>query len=298
VTTPRDKNEPDEVVEPSAALGEEPSAALGEEPSAAPGEEPSAAPGEEPSAALGKEPSAAPAEEPPGGTLAANDELEAALREATESVEAREAERQAEPRSGEPASADKILLEALSEELQAGREQFEELTKERDELKDRFLRLQAEFENFRRRTLKERQEAHNYGHQNVVKDLLPTVDNLDRAMAHSVESAEGSGGQELRALLQGIELVQRELLGVLGKHGVTKIEAADHTFDPAIHEAMTQVVDDSVPPGTIVQVLEEGYQLKDRMLRPARVVVSKHSESAAGSELAPAEPESSSEDSR
>ncbi len=263
MTTPRDKNAPDKAVEPSAAP---------------------------------QEPSAAP-EEPAEGTLAASEELEAALREATESIEAREEKRQTQASGGESASADKILLEVLSEELQSGKEQFEELTKERDELKDRFLRLQAEFENFRRRTLKERQEAHNYGHQNIVKDLLPTVDNLDRAIAHSAESG-GKGGDDLQALLQGIELVRRELLGVLGKHGVAKIEATDRLFDPAIHEAMTQVVDDNVPQGTIVQVLEEGYQLKARMLRAARVVVSKHSESAAGSEVAPAEPEPASEDSQ
>jgi molecular chaperone GrpE len=234
-------------------------------------------------------------EEPSGGVLAANEELEAALREATEQVEAREAER---PPAAEATSSDELLLEALSEELQGGREQFEALSKERDELKDRFLRLQAEFDNFRRRNLKERQEAHNYGHQNVVKDLLPTVDNLDRAIEHSVGAAEGSTSEDLQALLQGIELVRREFLGMLGKHSVTKIEAADRPFDPAVHEAMTQVVDDSVPQGTVIQVLEEGYQLKDRMLRPARVVVSKQSESAAGRQVEPAEPESSPEDSQ
>lgn len=229
-----------------------------------------------------KEPSGLPEddEEPSAGSLAASEELEAALREATESVEAREAERHGGNPGRGVSSADKVLLEAMSAELQAGKLHFEELTKERDELKDRFLRLQAEFENFRRRILKERQEAHNYGYQNVVKDLLPTVDNLDRAIAHSVEASEGSGGEDLQALLQGIELVRREFLGVLGKHGVTRIEALDQPFDPAVHEAMTQVVDDSVPQGTVMEVLEEGYQLRDRMLRPSRVVVSKHSEQA------------------
>ena len=252
MTTPGDENKPDEDVEAAEA-----------------------------SAASGGEPSA--------GALPASEELEAALREAAASVEAREAG------PGQSPSADEMLLEALSAELQAGKEQFEALTQERDELTDRFLRLQAEFENFRRRNLKERQEAHNYGSQNVFKDLLPAVDNLDRAMEHSAEAAEGSRGEDLQALLQGLELVRREFLGVLGKHGVTKIEAAGQPFDPAVHEAMTQVVDDDVPQGSVIQVLEEGYQLKDRMLRPARVVVSKRSESNAGSQTAPAEPESSPE---
>jgi molecular chaperone GrpE len=217
-------------------------------------------------------------DEPSGGSLGANAELEEALRQATESIEARESGRGAGEGQG---SADKMLLEALSAELQSLKEKFEELTKERAELEDRHLRLQAEFENFRRRGLKERQEAHNFGHQNLVKDLLPSVDNLERAIA---ASSEGSGGEDLQALLQGIELVQREFLGVLGKHGVTKIEADRKPFDPAVHEAMSQVVDDSVPEGTVVAVLEEGYQLKNRMLRPSRVIVSKKSEGASGGE--------------
>lgn len=221
-------------------------------------------------------------DEPSVGSLSPSDEMEAALREATESVEARQSGRRGEGQGkGGGSSADKMLLEALSEELQTGKQQFEELTKEKDDLQERLLRLQAEFENFRRRGLKERQEAHNYGHQNLVKDLLPTVDNLERAIAASAGSAEGSGGEDLQALLQGIELVQREFLGVLGKYGVARIEAANRPFDPNVHEAMTQIVDDSVPSGTVVQVLEEGYKLRDRMLRPSRVVVSKQSEAAA-----------------
>lgn len=210
-------------------------------------------------------------EEASAGSLEASAELEEALRQATESVEAREAERGSAGGEG-AASADKMLLEALSAELQSLKEKFEELTKERAEIEDRHLRLQAEFDNFRRRGLKERQEAHNFGHQNLVKDLLPSVDNLERAIA---ASSEGSGGEDLQALLQGIDLVQREFLGVLGKHGVTKIEADKKPFDPAVHEAMSQVVDDNVPEGTVVAVLEEGYQLKNRMLRPSRVMVSK-----------------------
>ena len=219
-------------------------------------------------------------EEPSEGSIAASDELEEAIRRATQSVEAREATRGSAVTGGS-GSADKVLLEALSEELQTLKKEYEQASRERDELQDRLQRLQAEFENFRRRGLKERQEAHNFGHQNLVKDLLPTVDNLERALSHIVAPTEGSGSEELQALLQGIALVQRELLGVLGKHGVTRIEAANRPFDPAVHEALTQVVDDSVPAGTVVQVLEEGYQLRDRMLRPSRVVVSKRSDGAA-----------------
>ena len=136
---------------------------------------------------------------------------------------------------------------------------------------DRLQRLQAEFENFRRRGLRERQEAFQYGHQNLVKDLLSAVDNLERAVEHS----ENSAGGDLQNLLQGVELVLRELLGALGMHGVRVIEAANEPFDPAVHEAMSQFTDPSVPTNTVVQVLQKGYQLRDRLLRPARVIVSR-----------------------
>ena len=155
--------------------------------------------------------------------------------------------------------------------LQALKAEYEALQAELEQSNDRYLRLQAEFENFRRRGLKERQEAHSYGHQNLVKDLLSTVDNLDRALEH----AEQNSGGDLQALLQGVELVSKELLGALGKHGVSRIEAQDQPFDPAVHEAMAQVENGDVPPNTVIQVLQTGYMLRDRMLRPARVVVSK-----------------------
>ena len=138
-------------------------------------------------------------------------------------------------------------------------------------LEDAYLRLQAEFENFRRRGLKEREESFKFGSQNLVKDLLPTVDNLERAIDH----AKGSNDSNLEGILQGVELVLGELKGVLGRHGVSATEAQDQLFDPQVHEAVGQVPDASKPPNTVIEVLEKGYQLHDRMLRPARVIVSK-----------------------
>jgi molecular chaperone GrpE len=189
------------------------------------------------------------AEEASEGSLSPSPELEEALREAAEAVEARETGRAA---GGSGA-------EALREEL--------------EQLRDRHVRLQADFENHRRRALKERQEAFQYGHENLVKDLLGTVDNLDRAIEH----ASHSGGGDFESMLQGVELVRRELLAALAKHGVEEIEAQGKPFDPTVHEAMAQQEDDSVPPNTVVQVFQKGYQLRDRLLRPARVVVSKRS---------------------
>lgn len=219
-------------------------------------------------------------DEAEGGSIAPGEDLQAALLEATEALEA---ERGVGSKSSP--SADNLMLEALSSELQAIKGEYEEKVSEVDEFKqqigeleaqiaelqDRNVRLQAEFENFRRRSLKERQEAFQYGHQNIVKDLLTTVDNLERASQH----AEGSGGGDLQGLLQGVELVSRELLGVFGKYGVTTIEALNKPFDPALHEAMGQLEDSSVPPNTVIQVLQTGYLLRDRMLRPALVMVSR-----------------------
>ena len=196
------------------------------------------------------------AEEASAGSLDPSPELEEALREATEAVEARQASRAGASHS--PAANEE--LETLRQELaQAG---------------ERHVRLYADFENYRRRALKEKQDALLYGQENLVKDLLGTVDNLDRATEHASQSGAG----DFESILQGIELVRRELLGALAKHGVNEIEAQRQSFDPNVHEAMAQLEDDSVPTGTIVEVIQKGYQLRDRMLRPARVVVSRQPE--------------------
>ena len=145
------------------------------------------------------------------------------------------------------------------------------LREELADAEDRLLRLQAEFENFRKRALRERQEALQYGSQNLFKDLVSVVDNLERAIAHARES----GGGDLASFLQGVELVQRELLGIFEKNHVTEIEALGKPFDPSLHEAMAQVESGAVPPNTVIEVLQKGFQLRDRLVRPARVIVAK-----------------------
>ncbi len=229
-------------------------------------------------------------EESSGGTLSSNPELEAALREAAEAVDARAAAKAggaekpdaggaaaAAAGEGDPPGGDPVAAAFESDDpavLRAGLERAH----------DRFLRLSADFENFRRRSLKERQEAYRYGPENLVKDLLATVDNLERAIDHARKGAGASGGGDLESLLQGVELVQREFLTILENHYVTEIEALGKPFDPALHEAMAQVPDGSVPPNTVIDVLQKGFQLRDRLLRPARVVVAKAPE--AGGESA------------
>jgi molecular chaperone GrpE len=195
-------------------------------------------------------------EEASGGSLAPSPELEEALRQAEAAVDARQAGRAAERSS--PSH------EALEREVAA-------LQQEKAQLEDRWLRLQADFENHRKRTLREKQEALSYGHELVVKDLLPVVDNLERAIEH----ASASTGADFEGMLQGVELVRRELLAVLAKHGVSTIEAEGEVFDPNLHEALAQMEDDKVPAGRVGRMLQKGYRLRDRLLRPARVMVSK-----------------------
>ncbi|MBW2267742.1 MAG: nucleotide exchange factor GrpE [Deltaproteobacteria bacterium] len=191
-----------------------------------------------------------------GPSLPENPELEEALREAAAAVDAHQTVADASPAGDEPGEPDAELPEAVAAQLKA--------------TEDRLLRLQADFENFRRRATKERTESNQYGHQNLVKDLLATVDNLERATDH----ARQSEGGDLDGLLQGVELVQRELLAALTKHGVVRIEAEGQLFDPAVHEAMAQVPDDSVAANTVIEEMQTGYRLRDRLLRPARVIVS------------------------
>jgi molecular chaperone GrpE len=195
-------------------------------------------------------------EEASGGALAPSPELEEALREAEAAVEARQAARSSE--RGAPSH------EALEQRITA-------LEQEKGQLEERWVRLQADFDNFRKRTLREKQEALSYGHELVVKDLLPVVDNLERAIEH----ASASTGADFEGMLQGVELVRRELLAVLAKHGVSPIEAEGEVFDPNLHEALAQMEDDRVPAGRIGRMLQKGYRLRDRLLRPARVMVSK-----------------------
>ena len=208
-----------------------------------------------------------------GGTLELNPELEAALREATESVEAIHAppaQAAAAVREGKH-DATEVLIQAYKAEAEKLGQELEGARSEAAANKDRFVRVSADLDNLRRRQLKERQEALQYGHENLVKDLLNTVDNLERAIDH----AKGSEGKDLEGLLEGVELAQRELVTVLGKHGVVVVEAEGVTFDPNVHEAVAQIEEGSVPPGSVARVYQKGYRLRDRLLRPARVVVAK-----------------------
>lgn len=193
------------------------------------------------------------------------DDLDAAMREAVAAVEEVEGERK---------GAGSAQAESDDSSDQSDQE-VAKLRREIADLRDRSMRTLADFDNFRKRALKDREEAHHFGHQALVKDLLPSVDNLERAVEHA---RQATGGEAASALLEGVELVLRELQAVLAKHGVQAIDALGQPFDPSLHEAMAQVPDATRPPNTVVEVYQRGYQLRGRLLRPARVVVSRAAE--------------------
>ena len=137
---------------------------------------------------------------------------------------------------------------------------------------DRFLRQVAELENLKRRNAREREEVSRFANEALIKDLLSVVDNLERAVAHA------SGGGNGKSIVEGVEMVLKGLLDVLGKHGVTQISAIGQPFDPAKHEAIAQVESTTAEPNSVVEELHPGYMLRDRLLRPALVGVAKAAE--------------------
>lgn len=147
---------------------------------------------------------------------------------------------------------------------------MEQLTAERDELKDRLLRLAAETDNYKKRSEREKSEFFKRANEGILKDLLPVMDNLERALEHAVEE----GGSEA-AIVKGLELTSQEFWKVLERHGVERVDALGQPFDPELHEAMMQQEDPEVDDNTVIGVLQKGYLFHGRLLRPAMVIVSK-----------------------
>ncbi|MGH7827225.1 MAG: nucleotide exchange factor GrpE [Candidatus Binatia bacterium] len=154
-------------------------------------------------------------------------------------------------------------------ELAQVREQVELKEKEAQANYDRYLRQVAELENFKKRTAREKEETIRFANESLIRDMLPIVDNLERAMAHA------QGGGNGKPLVEGVEMVLKGLIDVLGKHGLVPVPAIGQPFDPARHEAMAQVETASQAPNTVVEEYHKGYLLFDRLLRPALVSVAK-----------------------
>jgi molecular chaperone GrpE len=149
------------------------------------------------------------------------------------------------------------------------------LAKEAADTKDRLLRTLAEMENLRRRTEREVADARAYGITAFARDILGVADNMDRALQALDAGIRDKADAGVKALLDGVELTERELLKVLEKHGIAKIEPQGQKFDPNLHQAMYEVADPSVPAGTVVQMVQPGYTIAGRVLRPALVAIAK-----------------------
>ena len=146
-------------------------------------------------------------------------------------------------------------------------EQLAAKEKECRENWDRFVRERADLENYRKRTGREKEELLNYGIKSLIEEILPVLDSLERALVHANEDG-------LSAVVDGIRMTHGMLVAALKKFGITPVEAVGAPFDPAFHQAMTQVPTDQHPPNSVVEEFQKGYLLKERLLRPAMVSVS------------------------
>jgi molecular chaperone GrpE len=174
----------------------------------------------------------------------------------------------------EASNADSNIEERTAEDSASQDSEVKKLRQELDakceEVKvnyDRFVRQVAELENFKKRSTREKDEAVRFANESLVRDLLPVIDNLERAVAHA------QGGGNGKPLVEGVEMVLKGLLDVLAKHGVAQILAVGQPFDPEKHEAMAQVESENHAPNTVIEEHHKGYLLKDRLLRPALVTV-------------------------
>jgi molecular chaperone GrpE len=160
-----------------------------------------------------------------------------------------------------------VHLEKMTKnELLAKVKELQELSEKNYDL---YLRSQAEIENMKKRNRKEKEDWHKYSNETLIKQIIPVMDSLEKAISHS------NNEKTLHALREGVELTLKGLVNALNKAGLEEIRAKGEPFDPAFHEAVSQVEDDQVEAGRVVQEIQKGYTLNKRLIRPAMVVVSK-----------------------
>lgn len=178
--------------------------------------------------------------------------------EATEPVQ--ETAEQTEFADTETPEVDNLADEELVDET-------EELRQQLEAEQNKYLRLLADYDNFKRRTQKDKEIANKFRSQSLLADLLPVLDNFERALSLQTTSEESA------SLLKGVEMVQKSLTEAVSREGLEEIKAVGEPFDPNFHQAVMQEKDDSAEPGTVLQELQKGYILKGRVLRPAMVKV-------------------------
>ena len=165
-------------------------------------------------------------------------------------------------------SADDTVAAGTSSEIDVLKAKLEEKEKEAAANYDKFVRAVAEFDNYKKRAAKEKADTIKYGSEELIKDILPFMDSLDRVLEHT-------GSPDVEAFKDGIKLVQEQLLCCLKKHGVESIESSGADFDPNYHEAMMQIHSDEHEENKIVNEMAKGYLLNGRLLRPSKVCVCK-----------------------
>ena len=170
---------------------------------------------------------------------------------------------------------------AATEETQAAEDAvqqpdpFEVLKAENSDLKDKYLRLAAEMDNLRRRTEREVKDAKSYSVAGFARDMLAVSDNLRRALDAISPETKAAADAGLSTLIEGVEMTERAMLSALERHGVRKLEPVGQKFDPNFHQAMFEVPNPDVPNNTVVQVVQAGFTIGERVLRPAMVGVAK-----------------------
>jgi molecular chaperone GrpE len=179
-------------------------------------------------------------------------------------------------------------VEALKAQLEFSQAKGRELMEKIKDTHEKMLRATADLDNFKKRAAKEKEEVQKFGIERLLKDILPVLDNLDRALAHV------GPGVDPQALRQGVEMVRKHFEDTLAKHGVKAFTAVGQLFDPRVHEAMSQVATSEVPPQHVVSEMVRGFTLNDRLVRPALVTVAIAPTQASQTTTdSPAEPDSS-----
>ncbi len=206
------------------------------------------------------------------GNRSHEDELFDDLQEEEERLAAEE---QAEFDALEAEEAQEKGVDTPKDPVEAMHNIIKELQAELEETKDKMLRTVAEMENLRRRTAKEVTDAKTYSAANFARDMLSVSDNLRRAIEAVPDEAKAAGDKGFLALIEGVEMTERDMLSTLEKNGVKKLDPKGEKFDPNFHQAMFEVPNPEVPNNTVCEVIQEGYKIGNRVLRPAMVGVAK-----------------------
>lgn len=165
------------------------------------------------------------------------------------------------------AGQEEAVQEQGSDELSEAKAKIEELEAKLSDTENRMYRLQADLDNFRRRARLDMESAQKYRSQNLITDILPALDNFERALKIDTDD------EKTQSLLQGMDMVYRQLIQALQNEGAEAIQAEGQPFDPHLHQAVMQVEDENFEAGTVIEEFQKGYKLKDRIIRPAMVKV-------------------------